>query len=72
MTKLPQTNKTQITALVLVFSLSWIVTGFLVNTPAEVFAGEWMIITSPGILITDYIALANLGGRLCSTPAWLR
>ena len=64
MTKLPRTNKTRITALVLIFSLSWIVTGFLVNKPAEVFAGEWKIITSPGILITDYIALANLGAAL--------
>ena len=64
MTKLSQTNRTRITALVLVFSLSWIATGFLFNTPAEVFAGEWKIITSPGILITDYIALANLGAAL--------
>jgi Protein of unknown function (DUF1576) len=64
MKKLPQTNRTRITALVLVFSLSWIVTGFLVNTPGEVLTGEWKIITSPGILITDYIALANLGATL--------
>ena len=64
MKKLPQTNRTRITALVLVFSLSWIVTGFLVNSPVEVLAGEWKIITSPGILITDYIALANLGAAM--------
>ena len=45
---LPQTNRTRITALVLVFSLSWIVTGFLVNTPGWKFLdsvyGEWKII----------------------------
>ncbi|MCD4671445.1 MAG: DUF1576 domain-containing protein [Anaerolineaceae bacterium] len=64
MKNLPQTNRTRITGLVLAFSLSWIVTGFFVNTPAEVFQGEWKIITSPGILITDYIALANLGAAL--------
>jgi hypothetical protein len=64
MKKLPQTNRTRITALVLVFSLSWIATGFFVNTPMEVLTGEWKIITSPGILITDYTALANLGAAL--------
>jgi hypothetical protein len=37
---------------------------FLVNTPSEVFQGELAIITSPSILITDYIAYANLGSAL--------
>jgi hypothetical protein len=54
-------NKRRITFLVVVFSLAMITTGFLVNTPKDVFKGEWAIITSPSILITDYIALANLG-----------
>jgi len=38
-----------------------IVIAFIVNTPAEVFQGELAIITSPSVLITDYIAYANLG-----------
>lgn len=64
MSLMPQTNRARITALMLFFCLSLTVTGFLVNTPAEIFQGEWKIITSPGILITDYIALANLGATL--------
>ena len=60
----PQQDRKRITAIVLFFSLTLITTGFLVNTPAEIAAGEWIIITSPGILITDYIALANLGAAM--------
>ncbi|MCJ7520409.1 MAG: DUF1576 domain-containing protein [Anaerolineaceae bacterium] len=60
----PQLNKRRITFLVLGFSLVMIMTGFFVNTPEEVLQGEWVIITSPSILITDYIALASLGSAL--------
>jgi hypothetical protein len=38
-----------------------LVIAFILNTPAEVLTGEWVILTSPSILITDYIALANPG-----------
>ncbi|HCU57094.1 MAG TPA: DUF1576 domain-containing protein [Anaerolineaceae bacterium] len=34
---------------------------FVVNSPLEVFTGELEIITSPSILITDYMAYANPG-----------
>lgn len=61
MENLPRLNKRRITFLVLAFSLVMIMTGFLVNAPGDVLEGEWVIITSPSILITDYIALANLG-----------
>lgn len=64
MKKLPPTKKTRITILVLILSLSYLVTAFFVNTPQEIFQGQWKIITSPGILITDYIALTNLGATL--------
>jgi hypothetical protein len=42
-------------------SLIFITTAFIVEKPNEVLRGEWKIITSPGILITDFIALSNLG-----------
>jgi len=60
----PPLNKRRITALVLIFSLSMILAGFFVNSPDEILEGEWTIITSPSILITDYIALANLGAAM--------
>ncbi|HEY60620.1 MAG TPA: DUF1576 domain-containing protein [Anaerolineae bacterium] len=57
-------NRKRITALVFMFSVICIATGFSVNTYHEILAGELKILTSPGILITDYIALANLGAAL--------
>lgn len=54
-------NKRRITGLVLFFSLAMVLMGFLVNSPTEILVGEWQIITSPSILITDYVALAGLG-----------
>jgi hypothetical protein len=35
-----------------------------VNTPSQVLQGEWRILTSPGILITDYTALASPGAAM--------
>ena len=58
----PIVNRKRITMLVSVLGVSMIVIAFLVNTPIEVLSGELSIITSPSILITDYIAYANLGG----------
>lgn len=60
-TTYPIRNRTRITILVGLFSLSMIVIAFIVNTPLEVIQGEIAIITSPSVLITDYIAYANLG-----------
>lgn len=63
-TNYPILNRTRITILVSIFSFAMIIMAFLVNTPLEVFQGELAIITSPSILITDYIAYANLGSAL--------
>lgn len=60
----PPSNKKRITLLVLVFSLSMILVGFFVNSPAEILEGEWKIITSQSILLSDYVALAGLGPAL--------
>ncbi len=58
----PIVNRKRITLLVSILGVSMIVIAFLVNTPMEVLTGELSIITSPSVLITDYIAYANLGG----------
>ena len=60
----PPLNKKRISSLVLFFGLSMILMGFFVSSPSGIFSGIWRIITSPGILITDYIALAGLGPTL--------
>lgn len=60
----PPSNKKRITFLVLVFSLSMILAGFFVNSPAEILEGEWKIMTSQSILMSDYVALAGLGPAL--------
>jgi len=57
----PILNRRRITSIVLVFGLGMIAFAFFVNSPIEVLRGELMILTSPSILITDYIAYANLG-----------
>jgi len=54
-------NRKRITFLVGLISSVFLVTAFIVEKPIEVFRGEWEIITSPGILITDFIAISNLG-----------
>ena len=60
-TTAPILNRRRITVLVSLLGVGLIITGFLVNTPEEVLLGELAILTSPSILITDYIAYANLG-----------
>jgi len=57
-------NRKRITFLVGLLSLILITTAFIVEEPKEVLRGEWEIITSPGILITDFIELSNLGSAL--------
>lgn len=37
---------------------------FLFNSPQEIWAGLWLIMTSPATLLTDYIELANPGAAL--------
>ena len=60
-TTYPILNRKRITLLVIIFAASMISIAFIVNSPLEVFRGELEIITSPSILITDYMAYANLG-----------
>ena len=57
-------NRIRITSFVLVFCIAILAFAFIVASPQEIFQGEWLIITSPSILITDYIALAGLGAAL--------
>jgi len=57
----PIVNRRRITLLASVLGISMFVIAFLVNSPMEVLAGEWSILTSSSILITDYIAYASLG-----------
>jgi len=57
----PILNRRRITLIVCVFGVAMIAIAFSVNSPIEVFMGELAILTSPSILITDYIAYANLG-----------
>lgn len=60
-TTCPIVNRNRITLLMGAFALSMLVVAFSVQSPREVIMGELAIITSPSILITDYIAYANLG-----------
>ena len=58
------TDKQKITLFILIIAASLIFTAFISTPAADVIRGEWTIITSPGILITDFIALANIGAAL--------
>jgi len=57
----PILNRRRISLIVSVIGGVMIAIAFSVNSPSEVFMGELAILTSPSILITDYIAYANLG-----------
>ncbi|NSW53392.1 MAG: DUF1576 domain-containing protein [Anaerolineae bacterium] len=54
-------NRRRITGLVLVFGLALLGLSLAVSSPAEIIRGEWQILTSRSILVTDYIALGGLG-----------
>ncbi len=60
-TTYPILNRKRITWLVGVFSAGMVVLAFLMASPQDILQGQLAIITSPSILITDYIAYANLG-----------
>lgn len=64
MEKTSLVNRKRVTVLVLVFSAVMIAAAFIVDAPSEVLAGEWQIIASPSILLSDYTALAGLGAAL--------
>ena len=57
-------NKVRITLLVILLSLGLIGAAIILVPIKEVLQGEWKLITSPGILITDFIALTNIGSAL--------
>ena len=61
MKSIEEINRRRITLLMVSIGILFFITAFLVESPAQVLKGEWGIITSPGILITDFIALSNLG-----------
>jgi hypothetical protein len=61
MKSIEEINRRRILFLMLIISSAFISTAFLVEKPLKVLKGEWKIITSPGILVTDFIALSNLG-----------
>lgn len=46
---------------ILVFACSFVLFAFIMNTPKEIVNGMKEIIISPSILITDYIAVGNIG-----------
>lgn len=57
-------NRIRITLFVIIFSIALLIFAFIVDSPREIFQGEWVILTSPSILITDYFALAGVGAAL--------
>lgn len=48
----------------LILGLALMGLAFFFNTPAEIWAGSIVILTSPANLITDYFELANIGATL--------
>jgi len=50
--------------LLLTFSLCAMAFGFLLNTPYEILVGTGTILTSPSVLLTDYMAIANPGATI--------
>ncbi|MDO9545383.1 MAG: DUF1576 domain-containing protein [Pelolinea sp.] len=56
-----EVNRRRITILMISTSFLFLITAFLIESPMEVLKGEWKIITSPGILITDFMDLSNIG-----------
>lgn len=60
-TSCPIRNRKRISLLVGGLGIAMIILAFFMNSPQEILDGEIAIITSPSILITDYMAYANLG-----------
>ena len=60
-TKKEKTNRGRVTLLVALIGCVLIATSFALDTPGGILEGEWAIMTSPGILITDFIAVGGLG-----------
>ena len=45
----------------------FVVFAFITETPAELFSGLWRILTSPSVLVTDFIAVGGLGAALLNS-----
>lgn len=48
----------------LILGLMLMLLAFFFNTPAQIWSGSIVILTSPANLVTDYFALANIGATL--------
>lgn len=48
-------------------SIFTIITGLLFNTPSEILSGLGRILTSPSILLTDYMAVGNIGAAFVNS-----
>ncbi len=50
--------------IVFLYTITILLSSFIFNTPKEIFTGIKTIILAPSILLTDYMALANIGAAL--------
>jgi len=53
-------NRKRLTLLIAMVGSALLVTSFVLESPDRMLQGEWAIITAPGILITDFIAVGGL------------
>ncbi|MBU5486504.1 DUF1576 domain-containing protein [Clostridium sp. MSJ-11] len=53
--------------ILILYSLSFLIFGLLVDTPAEILAGLKTIIVEPDILITDYLEIGGLGASFVNS-----
>ena len=52
---------------VIAYSLLLITFGLLIETPQGIVSGLWAIMTSPGNLLTDYMAISNVGSAFVNS-----
>lgn len=57
-------NKLKKNMLIPHFGIALIILAFIFARPSEIFSGLGIILTSPSILLTDYVALAGIGATL--------
>jgi len=55
------TNRKRATIVTALVGVALIATAFVLDSPDAILGGEWQILTSPGILITDFIAVGGIG-----------
>lgn len=51
-------------AIILGFAIFVLLSSFLFNSPSEIFQGMGKIILATSVLVTDYMAIANIGAAL--------